>query len=183
MFPAPFLPWHQTVHRDRGLVATSRRRLSLARPETRAYPLLFRRVAFSGCSSSGMARGTRLLGNKKAAFTSTPRGGRVLIRITRVRLLRGGVLSVVGPFRKAGERARARQKILIVKAPNTAMPNLEFLSYSCAYIREPLGETCRVVCLLAKGASSRWRAARRARRAEGRAAARRGWVEGVNRTK
>lgn len=50
------------------------------------------------------------------------------------------------------------------------MPNLEFLSYSSAYIRDLLGETCRVVCLLAKGASSR-RGLRGVRRTEGRAAA------------
>ncbi|KAK1118765.1 hypothetical protein K0M31_014765 [Melipona bicolor] len=56
------------------------------------------------------------------------------------------------------------------------MPNLEnFSPYSSAYIKDPLGETCRVVCLLAKGASSRCGAgeeeARAAHRAQGRAAA------------
>lgn len=44
--------------------------------------------------------------NKKAAFTSTLGGGRVLIRITRVHLFYGVVLSVVRPFLESGERAR-----------------------------------------------------------------------------
>lgn len=81
--------------------------------------------------------------SKKLAFTSAPRG-RVLIRITRVRLLYGGqVLSgEPRPF-PCGENERENVKEgsgkgwkLIVKAPNTAVPNLEFLPYSSAYIRD-----------------------------------------------
>lgn len=43
--------------------------------------------------------------NKKLAFTLAPRG-RVLIRITRVCLLCGRVLSVARPFHKVVERAK-----------------------------------------------------------------------------
>lgn len=76
--------------------------------------------------------------NKKLAFTSAPRG-RVLIRITRVRLLCGGraLSSEPRPFsREARQRENRGGWKLIVKAPNTAMPNLEFLPYSSAYIRD-----------------------------------------------
>lgn len=75
--------------------------------------------------------------NKKLAFTSAPRG-RVLIRITRVRLLRGGrvLSSEPRPFPRGRGKERTRGWKLIVKAPNTAMPNLEFLPYSSAYIRD-----------------------------------------------
>lgn len=75
--------------------------------------------------------------NKKLAFTSAP-WGRVLIRITRVCLLcEGRVLSSEPrPLPRERGKERTRGWKLIIKAPNTAMPNLEFLPYSSAYIRD-----------------------------------------------
>lgn len=96
-------------------------------------PRLYARV-YACANADGAFVGTP---NKKLAFTSAPRG-RVLIRITRVRLLRGGrvLSSEPRPFPRERGKERTRGWKLIVKAPNTAMPNLEFLPYSSAYIRD-----------------------------------------------
>lgn len=64
--------------------------------------------------------------NKKAAFTSTPRRGRVLIRITRVPFFSSST-----PFSNRDWETRIG-RILIVKVGNT--PNLEFLSPLYIYI-------------------------------------------------
>lgn len=98
-----------------------------------SVPRLYARV-YACANADGAFVGTP---NKKLAFTSAPRG-RVLIRITRVRLLRGGrvLSSEPRPFPRERGKERTRGWKLIVKAPNTAMPNLEFLPYSSAYIRD-----------------------------------------------
>lgn len=93
------------------------------------------RRVYARANADGAFAGTP---NKKLAFTSAPRG-RVLIRITRVRLLCGRASLVErAPVSALARRGKERTRgwKLIVKAPNTAMPNLEFLPYSSAYIRD-----------------------------------------------
>lgn len=119
--------------------------------------------------------------NKKLAFTSAPRG-RVLIRITRVCLSYVGNAegSFVPYAMRALEREAAGGWKLIVKTPNMAMPNLVFLPYSSAYIRD-LGRNLPGSLPLGYEKSSRGLKRRAPKHGPGHERRRR--APGVNRTK